>query len=196
VGLDPQVAAATTLRRQSSFADSSFSWKMLQLAASQDAHPNLRFARDYSFRELKANNAILLGNGRSNPWVQPFEGKLVLKWEFDKAEGVYYPVDTRQPARSLRTGRPGEAHEGYFTLALLPNLGGTGNVLLVAATGGSATSAAADFLADEKSMNDLRRMLPAGNSAVFPPFEALVKTQSRSGGGRETRIEFCRPLPM
>ena len=196
VGLDPQVAAATTLRRQSSFADSSFSWKMLQLAASQNAHPNLRFARDYSFRELKANNAILLGNGRSNPWVQPFEGKLVLRWEFDKAEGVYYPVDTRQPARSLRTGRPGEAHEGYFSLALLPNLGGTGNVLLVAATGGSATSAAADFLADEKSMNDLRRMLPAGNSAVFPPFEALVKTQSRSGGGRETRIEFCRPLPM
>jgi hypothetical protein len=167
---------------------------LLQLAAAQNARPNLRFARDYSFRELKANNAILLGNGRSNPWVQPFEVKLGLRWEFDKADGVYYPVDTRQPSSGSRTARPGEAHEGYFSLALLPNLGSTGNVLLVAATGGSATIAAADFLSDEKSLHELRGKLPPGNSTAFPAFEALVKTQGRNGGARETHIEFCRAL--
>lgn len=195
-GLDPQVATSTTLRRQSSFADSSFSWKLLQLAAAEHARPNLRFARDYSFRDLKANNVILLGNARSNPWVQPFEAKLGLRWEFDKADGVYYPVDTRQPSRSLRTGRPGEAHEGYFSLALLPNLGGSGNVLLVSATGGSASGAAADFLADERLLHALRARLPASNGAAFPPFEALVKAQSRSGGTRDMAVEYCRVLGM
>jgi hypothetical protein len=192
-GLDPQVATSMILRRQSNFADASFSWKLLQLAAGQNARPNLRFARDYSFRDLKANNAILLGNGRSNPWLQPFEPQLGVRWQFEKAEGVYYPVDTWQSNRTFTAGRPGEAHEGYFSVAMVPNLGGKGNVLLVSATGGSATSAAAEFLAEERWLRDLRGRLPAGRGAAFPPFEALVKSQGRSGAAREVSIVFCRP---
>jgi hypothetical protein len=192
-GLDPQIATSMILRRQSSFADTSFSWKLLQLAAGQNARPNLRFARDYTFRDLKANNAILLGNGRSNPWAQPFEPQLGVRWQFDKGEGVYYPVDTLQGNRTFAAARPGEAHEGCFSVAMVPNLGATGNVLLVSATGGSATNAAADFLADERWLRELRGRLPAGKGAEFPPFEALVKTQSRSGTAREVFIVFCRP---
>jgi hypothetical protein len=191
-GLDPKFATSTILRRQSSFAVTSFSWKLMQFAASQNVRPNLRFARDYSFRDLKANNAILLGNGRSNPWVQPFEPQLGIRWEFDKTEGVYYPADLRQPGRTFQGGHPGEPHEGYFSIALLPNLNNTGNVLLIAATGGSATNAAADFLADERALRDLYGRLPARKGADFPPFEALVKAQSRTGGTRETGVVFCR----
>ena len=76
---------------------------------------------------------------------------------------------------------------------MVPNLGGTGNVLLVSATGGSATSAAADFLAQERWLHELRGQLPAGKAGEFPPFEALVKAQSRSGAAREVSIVFCRP---
>jgi hypothetical protein len=191
-GLDPQIATSMILRRQSSFADTSFSWKLLQLAAGQNSRPNLRFARDYSFRDLKANNAILLGHGRSNPWLQPFEPQLGIRWKFDKAEGVYYPMDTWQGNHTYAAARPGEAHEGYFSVVMVPNLGGTGNVLLVSATGGSATNAAADFLADERGLHELRGRLPAGKSAAFPPFEALVKAQSRNGTSREVSIVFCR----
>jgi hypothetical protein len=193
-GLDPQTATSMILRRQTSFADTSFSWKLLQLASAQNERPNLRFARDYSFRDLKANNAILVGNGRSNPWLQPFEPQLGVRWQFDKAEGVYFPVDTWQGNRVFATGRPGEAHEGYFSVAMVPNLGGKGNVLLVSATGGSATNAAADFLAEERWLRELRGRLPAGKAAEFPPFEALVKAQSRTGAAREVSIVFCRPV--
>ncbi len=192
-GLDPQVATSMTLRRQASFADTSLSWRLLQLAAGQNARPNLRFARDYSFRDLKANNAIILGNGRSNPWLQPFEPQLGVRWQFDKAEGVYYPLDTWQGNRTFAAGRPGEAHEGYFSVAMVPNLGGTGNVLLVSATGGSATNAAADFLAEEHWLTNLRERLPKGKDPAFPAFEALVRTQSRSGAARDVSIVFCRP---
>jgi hypothetical protein len=193
-GLDPQVATATILRRQSSFADTSSSWKLLQLAAALNARVNLRFARDYSFRDLKANSAILLGTGRSDPWIQPFEAQLEIRWQFDQKGGVYYPVDSLLPSRTFETGRPGEAHEGYFSIALLPNLSGTGNVLLVSATGGSATNAAADFLANEKALRDLRGQLPRGKTAEFPPFETLVKAQSRSGGTRDVSVVLCRAL--
>jgi hypothetical protein len=191
-GLDPQMAASMVLRRQSSFADTSFSWKLLQLAGADGRHTNLRFARDYTFRDLKADNAILLGNGRTNPWLQPFEAKLGIRWPFDKAEAVYYPVDTWQANRSYLTGQPGETHEGYFSIALLPNLGDTGNVLLISATGGSATNSAADFLRDECSLTDLRRHLPATKDGAFPPFEALIKARGRSSRPHEVSIVLCR----
>jgi hypothetical protein len=74
----------------------------------------------------------------------------------------------------------------------MPNLGGSGNVLLIAATGGSATSAAADFLADERALQDLRGRLPGTKSTDFPPFEALVKTQGRSSAVREVSVVACR----
>jgi hypothetical protein len=193
-GLNSETATSIILRRQSSFADTSFMWKLMQAGRNLNAQPNLRFARDYSFRDLKANNAILLGNGRSNPWVQPFEAQLGIQWEFDRADGVYYPVDTKQPDRSFRPGKPGEAHEGYFSLALMPNLGGSGKVLLIAATGGSATSAAADFLVDERALQDLRGRLPGAKSTDFPQFEALVKTQGRSGAAREVSVVACRSV--
>jgi hypothetical protein len=192
-GLDPQLAASLVLRRQSSFADTSFSWRLLQFAGANGARANLRFARDYSFRDLKADNAILLGNGRTNPWLQPFESKLGIRWQFDKAQAVYYPVDSWQSAQSLLTGQPGEAHEGYFSIALLPNLGETGNVLLISATGGSAATAAADFLADERSLADLRHRLPAAKDGAFPPFEALVKAKGRSTLPHEVSVVLCRP---
>jgi len=192
-GLDPQLAASLVLRRQSSFADTSFSWRLLQFAGANGTRTNLRFARDYSFRDLKADNAILLGNGRTNPWIQPFESKLGIRWQFDKAEAVYYPLDTWQSNHSFLTGQPGEAHEGYFSIALLPNLGETGNVLLISATGGSAATAAADFLADERSLADLRQNLPATKDQSFPAFEALVKAKSRSSLPHEVSMVFCRP---
>jgi len=189
-GIDPQAAVSMVLRRQSSFADTSFLSKLLLLA--RDRATNLRFARDYSFRDLRANNAILLGNDRSNPWVQPFESKLGIRWQFDKAGAVYYPFDTRTN-QSYVTGQPGEAHEGFFSIALLPNLGGTGNVLLLSGTGGSAINAAADFLADEHGLAELRGKLPAARDGAFPPFEALVRAKGRSGLARDAEIVICRP---
>lgn len=191
--LDPQVAASMLLRRQSSFADTSFCWKLLQLGGTGGLHANLRFARDYSFRDLKADNAILLGNGHSNPWLQSFEAKTGIRWQFDRHEAVYYPVDTWHDNRSYLTGQPGETHQGYFSVALLPNLGGTGNVLLISATGGSATNAAADFLADERTLRDLRHSLPSTSDRSFPPFEALVRAGSRSSSPRDVSMVFCRP---
>jgi hypothetical protein len=190
--LEPRTAEAMTLRRHASYADTSFLWKLLQLGAGTGRWTNLRFARDYSFHELKANSAILLGNGRSNPWVQAFEPKLGIRWQFDKDQGVYYPVDTWDAGRSYLTGLPA-AHDAYFSVALLPNLGGTGNVLLVSATGGSAVNAAADFLSDEGAMAAIRGKLPATSDQVFPAFEALVKTRGRGGRPRDAAVVLCRP---
>jgi hypothetical protein len=190
--LDAQTVSSVALRRQSSFADISFVWKLLQIPGASRRPSTLRFARDYSFRDLKANNAVLVGNSRSNPWVEPFEPKLGIRWTFDKASVVYDPVDM-WTGKSYQAHNPGDPRESFFSVALLPNLGGTGNVLIISGTGGSAINAGADFLADEAAMSSLRRQLPTKANGHFPHFEALIKVKGRSSVPQDATILLCRP---
>lgn len=196
--LDPALVDALILKRQSSYADIVLLEKIGATSSAVQGTTKIHFARDYSFRELKSDNVILLGKSRSNPWIEPFEGHLGLRWKFDKALGAYYPVDTAAPASDEQKyhifRESGKPHEGYATIAFLPNLSGTGKVLIVSATGGSAVSAALDFLSDERSVAQLRSRLPKVNAADFPYFEALLKVESRSTLPRDTTVVFCRPL--
>jgi hypothetical protein len=198
--LDGNFAESLVLRRQSSYADAALLWKLAQTAGALRGDAKIHFARDYSFRELKADNVILLGNSRSNPWIEPFESHLALRWIFDDSLGVYYPVDANDaPAERGKfhvTAQNAGPHEGYATVSLLPNLSGTGKVLIISGTGGAAISAALEFLSDEASVSQLRSHLPPGKSSDFPYFEALLKVRSRSGTPKDTMIVVCRaPRP-
>jgi hypothetical protein len=184
----------TVLRRQTTYADTAFLFKLLQMPGDR-SRAVLRFARDYSVRELKTDNAILLGASRTNPWIEPFEPKLGLRWTYDVAAGIYRPSDTFAGGRQFAASDPAASHESYCGIAMLPNLGGAGNVLIVSGTGGSALTGAADFLADEASMAALRRLLPAKENA-FPPFETLIKVNGRSALPRDKTIVFARTPPL
>jgi len=192
--LDPQAASILVLRRQSSFSNASFYWKLTQMPEAAEWRTVLRFARDYSFRELKSNNAILLGNSRTNPWVQPFESRLGIRWQYDQAGNIYYPVDTWDRLKSYRPGEAAhtreDSHEGYCSIALLPNLGGAGNVLIVSGTGGSAMNAAADYLADDRAISGLRARV----GSEGPYFEALIRLTGRSTLPRDASMIVCRTL--
>ena len=193
--LDEGSVNAIVLRRQSSFADIGFLWKLFQIAGVHSRDTAVLFARDYSFRGLKSDNAVLLGQPRSNPWIEPFLQHVGVRWNFDKDLGTYYPVDTwaNGEPRVYRASDVGETRDGYCGIVLLPNLGGVGSVLIVSATGGSAFNAAAGFLSDETAMANLRQMLPAGDRKTFPFFEALVRVKGRSAQTRDATVAVCRP---
>jgi hypothetical protein len=181
--------SSIVLRRHASVATTSFLWKILQSPAVDRRRANLRFARDYSFRDLKADNAVLIGNARFNPWIEPFLPKLGIRWTFDSARGAYFPTDSWGMFKGVPEADP---REGYFSIALLPNLGGTGSVLIVSGTGGSALNAAGDFLADEHKLDELRRRLPGGTNQAFPSFEALIKVHGRSNQAGDASIAISR----
>jgi hypothetical protein len=187
---------ALILKRQSSYASSSLLWKLAQMAGALHNTPKLYFARDFSFRELKADNAILLGNSRSNPWIEPFEAHMALQWKFDTSMGAYYPVDSSGDVPDENkyhvSSQNGEPRELYATVSLLPNLSGTGKVLIISGTGGAAVGSALDFLSDGNSLSQLRSRLPQANSAEFPFFEALLRMKSRNSLSRDTTVVICR----
>ena len=187
---------ALILRRQSSYANSSLLWKLAQMAGVFHSNTKLHFARDFSFRELKADNAILLGNSRSNPWIEPFEAHMALQWKFDASMSAYYPVDTGgnmgDENKYHISSQNGEPRELYATVSLLPNLSGTSKVLIISGTGGAAVGSALDFLSDGHSLSQLRSRLPQAKSAEFPYFEALFRVTSRSTLPRDTTVVICR----
>jgi hypothetical protein len=184
-------ASSIVVRRQSSFAAANLVWKLMAIPGLNRSRSNLRFARDYSFRELKADNAILVGNSHTNPWIESFEPKVGLRWNFDAATGVYFPVDSWSGAQAYRADPSGEAHEGFCAIALLPNLGGA-NVLTVAGTGGSAINSGIAFLSDERSLSDLRKKFGAAANRPFPYFELLLRVKGRTASVSDTRIEIVR----
>jgi hypothetical protein len=195
---DPDFAKSLLLKRQSNYGDVALLARMTDMAHAVQSDTKVRFARDYSYRELKSDNAILLGNIASNPWIEPFQEHQTLRWKFDTAQGNYYPVDTVTSASDQQkfhpSALPDRPHEGYATLSLFPNLSGSGSVLIISATGGTAMNAALDFLSDEHSMNQLRSRLAPGKAAVFPYFETLIRVGSRNTLPRDVNVVIIRPL--
>jgi hypothetical protein len=104
-------------------------------------------------------------------------------------------VDSTAAASGLDKYRiTGQPVEGYATLSLFPNLGGTGTVLIISGTGGSAVNGALSALTDEHLLSQLRAKLPAKDNTHFPYFEALLQIGSRNTLPRDTRVLIVRPI--
>ena len=109
--MDPDLAKALLLKRQTNYSDVALLAQMADTAHAVQSDTKVRFAREYSFREIKADNAVLFGNSSTNPWVEPFQSRQTLHWKYDADRGnYYYPVDsaaTRETTRRNTIRRQG-----------------------------------------------------------------------------------------
>jgi hypothetical protein len=199
--LDPKLVHSFLLKRQSNFAGVNLVSRLSQTAGALGSNATIEFARDFSFRQLKSGNMVLLGTRQSNPWIQPFDSCLALRWKFDPALDSYYPMDITANPSGPDKFRPSEegfrAHEGYASIAFLANPGGTGNVLILSGTGGAAVSAALDFLNDESSMSLLRSRMNTQEKDTFPYFETLLRVEKGGSLPKKVAIVLSRaPQPV
>jgi hypothetical protein len=130
---------------------------------------------------LKRDNVVLIGSRKSNPWVDFFQDQLEFTIGYDSTlhqsgiqnlhpqsgEPQFYP-EPRDPPTNV----------GYGVIAFLPNVGQTGNALIVEGTDSQATEAAGEFVTNEENMALLKRQ---PNSKTFPYFQLLLKTSRLSG---------------
>jgi hypothetical protein len=198
-GLNPALAKSLLLKRQTNYGDVALLARMTTMAHAVQSDTRVRFSRDYSFHELKTDNVILFGSADSDLWVQPFLGQLTLRWKFDSTRAGYYPTDVTAksaPDQFNVTSLQDGSHVGFATLALLPNLSGSGNVLIISATGGTTMNAAVDFLSNEGSIRQLReRLIPkAPADSPLPFFEALIRTNTHGGVPHSNEILIVRRI--
>jgi hypothetical protein len=153
----------------------------------------LKFARDFTTDEAKANNLVLIGSTESNPWVNLFADKLNFALQYDPTEQRAY-VTNHAPAAgeqaeysTPRNGKP--ATTGYGVIAYVPNVNGKGKALILEGTDSQATGAAGEFVTNEDSMASFESKFPPGQ---VPSFEILLRTTQLSGTPLRAEIAAYR----
>ncbi len=151
-----------------------------------------RYARDMTAGELRTNNVVLLGSRRSNPWVGLFESRMNFVLSVDGQTGA--------PNFHNKTPRPGEPSDfsigsrfdsdgaekqqmvTYGVAALVPNLSGNGQILIVEGLSMEGTAAIGDVLTNPEKLATLFRRLGHKPGTPVRPFEAVIKLTSIPDG--------------
>ncbi|MCE5310996.1 MAG: hypothetical protein LLG20_25425 [Acidobacteriales bacterium] len=178
---EAQVAARFAARRRHTDMSSvHVARRIVALAGSDQSRVALYFARDFSLRQMKSDNVVLLGSRRTNPWVEIVESRMHFRFGFDQT--------TRQACFENPLPLAGELQRyandpstSYCQIAFLPNVGSAGNILVISGTDVEGTEAGGEFLTSEAGLTNLRKRLPSDRTGQFPYFEALLKS-NRIGG--------------
>lgn len=182
-------------RQYTSLGDINVASRLVELSLQfGGSRVPIRYARHVNIRDFKTENLILIGSRRSVPWVQLFEPQMSFAFEEDKATHQFHLRNKRPRPGELATYVPtegGKASETYAMIALLPNLGNTGSVLILSGISMVASEAAGEFVARKDFSQILGRLI--GPQAVREQyFEILLKTREVAGTSRSSQIVTYR----
>jgi hypothetical protein len=181
-------------REFTSIADAGAAWSLGRLNAAHRIPSSVISARAAGPENFKQHHAVLAGPRRGNPWIELFEDRLNFRSHFDEESGLA-SFENRSPA-------PGEERRyqviwnelGYCRVAFLPNLDGSGSVLILSGTEMGSTEAAVDFVTSERWIRDLATTLGVGTEGRFPYFEVLLRTHLLSSASPKFELIAHRVL--
>jgi hypothetical protein len=186
-------------RQYTSLGDANIASKLVDLSHRYAVQANIRYPRFMSVRDFRTGNFILIGSRRGIPWEQLFEPELNFVLEEDRHTGKYVfrnkaPLPGEQALYSPSSG--GAAHmDTYADIALLPNLAGTGHVLMLAGIDMTATEAAGELVASQDFPDVLNRMLRSRSGQPPAPYiEILVQEKAVGGTAQGSKIVGYRLL--
>ena len=188
--------SATDLRSQqlTDFVDVQLMVAISRLQEYDPARVRLRFPRDLRLDDLKNANAVLIGSVCSNPWAavkdaranftvvcsDGMQGSAILNRRPKAGEAASYASQWNEPT-----------HATYALISFLPNLSGSGHLLLLEGLDTAGTQAAAEALLESKAivpiLKEARR--PDGSLA---PFEVLLKATSIEANATDTQMIASR----
>lgn len=168
-------------RRYTSIVDLELVFRLSRLKEANPEHVLLRYSRDLHLDNLRSGNAILLGSADSNPWASLFEQQLNFRFSFDpKKRGAPVIINQRPLAGEqpiYRNDYDGPWHKTYGTISWLPNLDGTGHVLLIAGIDMAGTQAAGSFVLSPSLMNPVLDRATAPDGTIRS-FEILIESNN------------------
>jgi hypothetical protein len=190
--VDPSDLAS---RRYTSIVDLGIVKQLTEIADVQKSRLALSYARDVRVDDLKEANVVLIGAAAANPWVELFEPKM--NFVFTDAHIRQYTVLNRTPTGTEPprwiANYDDVQHRVYGVVAFLPNLSGTGNVLILEGTSMAGTQSAWDFVADDSSflpfVNRIRR--PGGS---IPHFQLVLDSTNLIGSAVKRSILAWRVM--
>lgn len=182
-------------QRYTSMVDLNITSRLSQLPDVVLDHLIVRYARDLRMDDLKNGNAILLGAVHTDPWVGLLQEGLNFKFSCGKRVDDCFILNTHPAAgerSAYRTTLSDPSRETYAIVALLPNLGQTGRILLIEGLNMAGTEAAANLVLNDATMRPVLEQAKS-REGVLKPFELLIETRSLGAQALPAQI-VCRRL--
>ncbi len=173
-------------RQYTSLGDATIAARLMELSRKYTAQTSIRYSRFISVREFKTGNFVLIGSRRGMPWEQLFEPQMNFFLEEDHKTRKYF-FRNRAPAPGEQTTYGDSVdrktnQDTYADVALLPNLAGTGYVLMLSGIDMAATEAAGDMITNPEFPATLTKLLkPRPGQAAAPYVEILLHAKVTAG---------------
>lgn len=163
------------------FADLQVTTKILGAIQPLGWKVDVRYPRYIDLSDLDTKNLVFLGSAYSDPWINKFHPYMNFVVQMDWTTGNLC-FENKKPmageqAKYCAEGGPGQEDVTYGLVTLLPNLQGTGNVLILEGTTGAGSEAAGDFITDPHYAAAVLKYLRLDSKDTSVPyFQILIKT--------------------
>lgn len=179
-------------------ADARLIQRISRLNGDYWSKARVRSARTAELEDFKSGNIVLLGSARTSPWVHLFDEQLNFHVEYDgrtRNSIVRNRVPQRGEQPVYRWTESDGSGDSYCVLDFVPNLRGTGNVLIIAGTVGDSTESTGEFITNTAASSALWSSLVKSNRGRLPYFEVLLKLGTLQGVAKIPEVVAVRTLP-
>ena len=193
-GVDAHSASDLRSQQLTPFVDLQIAAALAHLTEDDPQRVFIRFPRDLRLDDLKNANAVIIGSVGSNPWAAIAESnanfRIVDRPGMNGAQIINLkPQPGESATYSSRWNEP--AHETFALIAFLPNLAGTGHLLLLQGLDVAGTQAAAETILRPAAIDPiLKRATRSDGSLHF--FEILLRSTSIESNSAGTQVVASR----
>ena len=191
---DPEFARFLAQRRYTSVVDADALARLSRLPEATPDRTLVQFARDLRLENLKDGNLVLLGAQEANPWVELFERSMDFQFH-GPVEGIPAHFSDRHAPPGKPSSYSTQGGRVFAVVAFLPNLGSSGNVLLLEGLNMTGTESALDFVLEKDRLEPLLKQLlrPDG---TLPYFELLLECTTVTDNATPASVVEVRTRDM
>jgi len=190
VGATPQTAQILADHRYTSIVDTEIVSRLYRIAGVSANGIQVRYSRDVRPNDLKSGSVILLGTQEGTPWIELFEDKMNFLVRHNHQWGSFSVLNRAPRDKELArydSIRSDPAHKIYGIVALRPNLGGSGQILILEGTSMAGTESAADFVFDDTRFLPFLDKIRRSNGSL-PYFELLLQSNNMNGNASHSEV--------
>lgn len=178
--VEPDFARFLLHRRYTSMVDATALTHLLRLPEAMPERTLVHYSRDMHLNDFKSGNVIMIGAQEAVPWVELFENHMDFAFSIDNPD-THAVFLNRHPApgelSSYSSYSSTTKTKAYSVLAFLPNLSGTGNVLILEGLSMVGTEAAVDLAMDDERLLPILAKIRKPNGSL-PHFEMLLESET------------------
>jgi hypothetical protein len=193
-GVDAHSASDLRSQRLTPFVDLQIAAAFAHLTEDDPQRVFIRFPRDLRLDDLKNANAVIIGSVGSNPWAAIAESnanfRIVDRPGMNGAQIINVkPQPGESATYSSHWNEP--AHETFALIDFLPNLSGSGHLLVLEGLDVAGTQAAAEMLLYPSAIDPILKQATRPDKSLRN-FEMLLRSTSIESNATGTQVIASR----